>query len=408
MVLGETESQVSTSFGWKVVWAAFVVAVFSWGVGFYGPSVFLQTLHAAHGWTISTISAAITTPFLFSAVLITCLPETHQRFGVATTTQAGVALSVLGMLAWANVQQTWQLFPAALLSGAGWAATSGAAINAMVAPWFQKDRPRAMSLAFNGASLGGLVFTPLWSALIAQLGFPTAAAIISVAMGGVLWPVTAQFLRLKPNELESVSAGPAQPDHQRETARPMASRAALLRERRFVTMSAAFALGLFAQTGLFAHLVTRLAPEFGSNGAAWAISLTTVCAVAGRTMLGWALGNRDRRMAASVNFAVQASGTVLLMLGSGAPALICGCILFGLGVGNLTSLPPLIAQKEFPAAEVGRVVALLTAINQAAFAFAPVVLGALRDLDGGYALPFGATACVQVAAALVVIANRIR
>ena len=52
--------------------------------------------------------------------------------------------------------------------------------------------------------------------------------------------------------------------------------------------------------------------------------------------------------------------------------------------------------------------ALLTAINQAAFAFAPVVLGALRDLDGGYALPFGAAACVQAAAALVVIANRAR
>jgi hypothetical protein len=35
----------SSFFGWRVVWAAFVVAVFGWGVGFYGPSVFLQVLH---------------------------------------------------------------------------------------------------------------------------------------------------------------------------------------------------------------------------------------------------------------------------------------------------------------------------------------------------------------------------
>jgi len=49
-------------FGWKVVWVAFLVAVLGWGIGFYGPPVLLQTLHEAHGWPISTISAAIT-PF---------------------------------------------------------------------------------------------------------------------------------------------------------------------------------------------------------------------------------------------------------------------------------------------------------------------------------------------------------
>jgi MFS family permease len=408
MVLEEMKSQASGYLGWKVVRAAFLVAVFAWGVGFYGPSVFLQTLHADHGWSISIISIAITVHFLFSAVLVTCLPEAHQRFGVAGVTQAGVALSVLGMLAWANVQQPWQLFPAALLSGAGWAATSGAAIHAMVAPWFEKDRPKAISLAFNGASIGGLVFTPLWVALIALFGFSIAAAVISAAMLSVLWPVARQLLRPKPNNLDLTSNGSAKSDHQHERVTLPTSRASLLRDRRFVTISGAFALGLFAQVGLFAHFITRLTPELGSSGAAWAISLTTICAVAGRTLFGWVLGDRDRRVVASVNFALQACGTGLLTLGSGAPVLLCGCILFGLGVGNLTSLPPLIAQKEFAAGDVGRVVALITAINQAVFALAPAVLGALRDLEGGYKVAFGLAACAQIAASIIVIAYRSR
>jgi hypothetical protein len=287
----------------------------------------------------------------------------------------------------------------ALFSGAGWAATSGAAINAMVAPWFDRERPKALSLAFNGASIGGLVFTPLWVALIAQFGFPVASAIIGATMAAVLWPVTARSLRSRPNGLAPASAGSAPPDHRQDAGAPTRW-VDLLRDRRFITISGAFALGLFAQIGLFAHLLTRLTPEFGSSGAAWAISLTTVCAVAGRTMLGWVLGDGDRRMAALANFAIQACGTALLTLGSGARALLCGCILFGLGVGNLISLPPLIAQKEFAAGDIGRVVALTTATNQAVFAFAPAVLGFLRDLDGGYTLPFGVTA------SLIVIAHR--
>jgi MFS family permease len=383
------------SFGWTVAWAAFTVAVFSWGVGFYGPSVFLATLHAAHGWPIATVSSAITAHFLVSAVLVAWLPEAHRRFGLARVTQAGVALAAAGLLAWASARQPWQLFPAALVSGAGWAATSGAAINAMVAPWFDSERPKALSLAFNGASIGGLVFAPLWVALIAWFGFPAAAAIVGTAMTAVLWPLAGQVLRAKPGA--SAVRRPA--------ARPADSRRRLLCNPRFVTMSGAFALGLFAQIGLFSHLVTRLAPALGADGAAWAVSLATVCAVAGRTLLGRMLGDRDRRRAAALNFAVQACGTLMLAAAGGAPALLCGCILFGLGVGNLTSLPPLIAQRDFAPADVGRVVALATAVNQAVFAFAPVVFGALRDLQGGYALPFAAACLIQIAAALLVIAG---
>jgi MFS family permease len=396
MVLGEMTCQAPHFFGWKVVWAAFFVAVFSFGVGFYGPSVFLRTLHATRGWAISSISAAITLHFLLSGVLVTYLPEAHRRFGIARVTQAGIALAAIGIVAWANARQPWQLFPAALLSGMGWAATSGAAINAMVAPWFDSDRPKALSLAFNGSSVGGLVFTPLWVALIGEFGFVAAAVLIGTAMAVILLPVTERFLQSQPNGRAAVLA----------QSTSTLGRGALLRDYRFITISAAFALGLFAQVGLFAHLLTRLAPEFGSGGAAWAIGLATVCAVAGRTILGWLIGEGNRRHAAAVNFVMQACGTALLTVASGVPLLLCGCVLFGLGVGNLVSLPPLIIQREFPAGDVGRAVALTVAINQAVFAFAPSILGVLRDIEGSYTVPFAVVAGMQLAASLIVIAYR--
>jgi MFS family permease len=179
-----------------------------------------------------------------------------------------------------------------------------------------------------------------------------------------------------------------------------------VRDPRFVSIAAAFALGLFVQVGLFAHLVTRLAPQFGAGGAGWAVSLTAICAVLGRTLFGWLIGEHDRRRAAAGNFAVQSVGILLLALGDGVPALIAGCILFGFGVGNLVSLPPLLIQREFAAADVAKAVALTVAINQAVFAFAPAVLGALRDLAGGYALPFTLAAMIQLSAAAIVVARR--
>jgi hypothetical protein len=100
---------------------------------------------------------------------------------------------------------------------------------------------------------------------------------------------------------------------------------------------------------------------------------------------------------------MQAMGSSLLAFGDGMPILVLGCVLFGLGVGNLVSLPPLITQQEFRPADVGTVVALMTAINQAVFAFAPAIFGGLRDLGGSYIAAFLAAAVVQMAAAAIVL-----
>jgi hypothetical protein len=121
-------------FGWKVVATAFVVATFTFGVGYYGPSIFLNILHQQRGWSVFVVAWAITLHFLVSAILVAWLPEAHHRFGIALTTFVGIAALAFGMLCWSVALAPWQLFAAAAVTGTGWAATSGAAIIAMVSP----------------------------------------------------------------------------------------------------------------------------------------------------------------------------------------------------------------------------------------------------------------------------------
>jgi cyanate permease len=99
----------------------------------------------------------------------------------------------------------------------------------------------------------------------------------------------------------------------------------------------------------------------------------------------------------------QACGVACLALGANTIVLLFGSILFGLGIGNLVSLPPLIAQQEFTRDDVPRVVALVTAVNQAVFAFAPLIFGLLREMSDGYALPFMVAVAFQLLAGIVVV-----
>lgn len=393
-------------FGWKVVAAAFTAALFAYGAGLYGPSVFLHALQALHGWTIAIISAAITMQFLFSAAMVAFLADAHRRFGVAAVTRAGTVAFCLGLVGWGLASTPWHLFAAALLTGAGYATMSGAGIIAMVSPWFERQRPAALSHAFNGASLSGVIFVPLWTILIDRLGLTAAAITVSAAMLVVLWSLAGRYLRPTPDAMGLAPDGAPMPRVGTEPqARPPRPFRALIFEHRFITLSAAFAMALFAQIGLITHLITRLAPEVGEGIAAFAVSLATACAVVGRLLLAGSIGAANRRFVAAANFAMQGCGAMLLAFGSGLVPLLGGCVLLGLGVGNIVSLPPLIAQVEFDRADVPRVMSLVTAVNQALFAFAPAVIGALHDAVGNYAVPFAFAAAVLFMAGVVIFAG---
>jgi MFS family permease len=143
------------------------------------------------------------------------------------------------------------------------------------------------------------------------------------------------------------------------------------------------ALGLFAQIGLLAHLFSLLVPALGAQLAGFAAGGATAAAILGRTLAGWLMPARaDRRLFGCANYVVQILGSLTLFSAAGdnIPLLLLGVVLFGAGIGNTTSLPPMIAQAEFSKEDVSRVVPLIVAVGQGTYAFAPAVFGFIREL----------------------------
>ena len=126
--------QDNTFFGWQLVAASFVLAVFGWGVGFYGPPIYQQTVVQRTGWSVALVSAAVTLHFLVGAAAVANLPRLYGLSGIPAVTFTGAILLAIGVVGWSVVDQPWQLFAAALLSGTGWVAMGAAAMNAIIAP----------------------------------------------------------------------------------------------------------------------------------------------------------------------------------------------------------------------------------------------------------------------------------
>jgi MFS family permease len=397
-------------YGWRIVAAVFVLATFGWGVGFYGPPIFLHAVIETRGWPLALVSTAVTVHFVFGALVVANLPNLYGRFGISAVTKTGCIALAMGTIGWAIARQPWQLFLATLLSGAGWATMGAAAVNAVVAPWFVKARPAALASAYNGASIGGVVFSPLWVAAIGLLGFADAAVAIGLVMVATIWVLADVYFSKKPEDLALATDGNAPGALAASVISPLVKPLpgnALWRDRSFITLAGGMALGLFAQIGLLAHLFSLLVPALGVQVAGLAASAASASAIVGRTLFGWLMPiGADRRLFASASYVVQIVGSLAFLFAAGqnVPLLLLGVVLFGFGIGNGTYLPPLIAQVEFVKDDVARVVPMIVAVSQGTYAFAPAVFGLIRELapQAGATTPATAPYLFLTAAAIQV------
>ncbi|HRD75660.1 MAG TPA: MFS transporter [Hyphomicrobiaceae bacterium] len=381
----------------KVLALAFATAVVGWGFSVYGPAVLLGMLKDTAGWSLAGISAAISLHYLVGALLVMWLPEVHARIGLVSSIRIGIVAATIGLIAWSAAWSVYAMLPAAVLTGVGWALLGAATVNALVAPSFDRDRPKALALAFNGATLAGVIFTPLLVAANSALGQIRGYAIVALTASIVLLGLVVML----GSDLSS-----RDPTHSPPSMPPRLTIGELMSERRFVSLAIATCLGVFAQIGILTHLFARLVQPLGATGASLAVSMASIGVVVGRSLFAEAFQRSDRRLVGVAGFLLQIPGALALAFGSSTPVLAAGALVLGLAAGPVSSLGAVVAQSEFEARDVPRVVALVTSINQIGLAGAPLAVGLIAEVAGGYLTSYCALAAVMALGALSLLIGR--
>ena len=390
--------------GWRVVALAFLVASFSWGLGFYGLGIYLVVLRDRFGWSAADIASAITVYYVLGAALtFFFVGRAFDRYGVRRVVAVGALALAASVAALRLASELWHVHALFALMSIGWATMSGAAVNIIVAPWFDRRRGFAVSLAMNGASAGGLVMAPLLIFLIDRFGFAAALGLVAALTLLILLPLVALIAREKRPDEHDRDDEPVWSARQAAQAAPPFNARTILLEPKFITISAPFALALVAQVDFLTHQVAFLEPMTGTVTAGRVVSLTTFAAIVGRLATGLFVDRVDRRVVSCGNFLVQVLAMAVLIATASLPMLVIGCALFGLALGNVTSLPALIVQQEFPKRDFARIVSMVVAINQFAFAFGPALLGWLQQPDGSYTRALVACLVMEGAAAVIVL-----
>ncbi|MFP6826433.1 MAG: MFS transporter [Pseudohongiellaceae bacterium] len=409
-------------YGWKIVAAILVLLTFSSGLSFYNHAIYLNVLAARPVFTVQSVSVAVSIFFFSGGISGLGVARWVQDFDPRWCICTGAILSFIALTVLAYVNSVWQLYLVYAVFGMGFSASSLIPATTLVTRWFRKRRAMALSIASTGLSLGGVILTPLSVLMVESLTFETAAPLMGVLyLIGVI-PVALIWLRPDPTamglSIDGERVGPiiqisgaaenlgSSVDKKVDVSLDGLTFKQARSGRFFWGVASGYIFLMMAQVGGIAHQFGLAREQLTESQTAIAIAILPVASIVGRLIGGWIVDQMSIRAFAIFMMVLQGLSLSLLATGVNAVTLCLGLGLFGVTVGNLLMLQPLLIAEAFGVRDYARIFSVANLLSSWGTAAGPAVLGFVYAMNQNlYSLPYTVAAMAAALGLLLFLAG---
>ena len=379
---------------WWVVAGVFLVLMVSSGFGFYNLSVYMNALADERSFAVGELSGAIAVMFVASGVSGMVVARLMERVDVRWVMVAGAAIAGTSLAAVGAAQEIWHVWLLYALFGVGNSGISLIPGTTLVTRWFPgANRSVALSVASTGLSTGGIVLTPACAGVIHHLGIGAAMPWFGAFQFVVIVPIALWLVRSWPDEARASAPPPP--------GEPVRS---ALGSRFFLATTAAYVLILGTQVGAVAHLFNHVQRMTDHVVASLAVSVMAGVSIVGRLLGGVVVTTFPILAFTLLNVAGQSLGMVAIAYADSEVTALAGAAVFGVTVGNLLMLQPLIVVQAFGVGRYPRLYAVAHAATTLGVAGGPLAMGLLHDAFD-YRVAFLAAALTSGVAFFVFLAG---
>lgn len=394
--------------GWRVVGGVFGLMAIACGLGFYNASVYLQVMVADRGISVVAASGASATFFVTFGLAGVPISRWLTGRDPRPVILAGGVVGGVALLGLTSATAAPQLYASFAVFGLAFAAVSFVPGTTLVTRWFVRRRALALTVATTGLSVGGIVITPLSASAIERSGLEVVGPWLALGWTVGIWLVTWAAIRPSPQAVGLEPDGDPRPEDGAVPVTGMAPGAAY-RTRTFRYLTAGASLMMLTQIGALAHLYPIGVERADAATGALAVTTVAVASIVGRFAGVWVLRHLDALRFMTLLGVFQALAMGLLAVEAGAVGVLVAVAVFGLAVGNLLVLIPVVIVESFGGAHYPSIYAMIQLVSTVGIAAGPILFGAARQASGGYGAGALAAAVVSlVSAAVLVAASRAR
>jgi len=379
-------------YGWWIVGASFVVALYVAGVVFYGFTAIFEPIASELGWSYTQISLAASIRGLEMGLIAPIIGVLVDRYGPRRLIFGGASIAALGLFFLSRTTSLATFYGAFVLIAIGMSCCSQTVLVTAVTNWFHRKVGIASGIAISGFGSGGVLILVI-NRLIVVYEWRMTLLILAVGMLATVLPLSLLF-RHKPEQYGYL------PDGEARSAVTFDNGSAtlptikvdirvkqVLKSRAFWHIAVAFT----CYTMLVSSIVTHVMPYLSSIGidrstAGLVATFVPLMSICGRVGFGW-LGDRiNRRLVAAGTFTMMVFGS--LFFGYAATAgiwlLVPFLILFGIGFGGSNILRPSLTTEFLGRANFGTFFGLIIGINMIGNILGPFMAGLAFDNWGSY------------------------
>jgi predicted MFS family arabinose efflux permease len=393
---------------WSVAAVAFIALIGA--AGFRStPSVMLEPLHAEFGWSLGTISAAVSVNLLLYGLTAPFAAALMAKFGIRRVAAVALGLVALGsgLTIWMN--SSWQLMLCwGVLVGLGTGSLALGFVATITGRWFVKHRGLVTGVLTAGGATGNLVFLPVLSRITEAHGWRTAALTVT-AVALLVVPLILWRLRDHPQDLGVTALGgltdpPAKPAGNAARTALTALRDAA-KTRAFWLLAGGFAICGATTNGLVGTHFIPAAHDHGmpTTTAASLLALVGVFDIVGTIASGWLTDRVDSRILLGGYYALRGLSLLVLpsiLAATAHPSMLVFILFYGLDW--VATVPPTVTLcREYFGAAGPVVFGWVFASHQFGAAIAATAAGLVRDQLGAYTWAwYGAGALALLASLL--------
>jgi predicted MFS family arabinose efflux permease len=365
--------------GWRIVAVFAITQTIGYGTLYYAFAVLLHPIARDLHTSVTTVTGALTTAVLTSAIMAVPVGRWLDRHGGRAVLTAGALAGAALLVAWSQIHTVWQLYAVFAGLGAAMSMALYEPATAVIVSWFDPARrPRALLTMIVVAGFASTIFMPLTGLLNDRYGWRTTLLVLAAGYAAVAVPLHALVVRRPPLRR---SANPRASAAERRTLVRTA-----LRDSRFWCLAVAFVAHGAAMSTMTVHLVGFLTSEgHPATFAATVAGLLGLLSVTGRLVLTAAQRRvRLHRVVAAV-FVVQAAASLSMpLLADSRAGTILAVTAFGLGFGIASLATPQLLADRYGTTAYASIAGTLATPVTLAKAGAPLAAAALLGATGGY------------------------
>ncbi|MCY1722720.1 MFS transporter [Prolixibacteraceae bacterium Z1-6] len=358
------------------------------GISFYGLPFFFDFWVDDFGWSRTTITSGNAVGKLVIALFAFVSGWVIDRFGPRRVMLFGIVLGGVALVGLGNMTWLWQFYFFYFVSSMAYMTAGPLPNQVLISRWFVTSRGKAMGFAYIGIGVGGMFVPQIARLLNVNFGWHTSLMLLGLLMVVVAFPMI-WFVKDNP-EIVNVTS---------RSDEPKIPFMEVLKRRNVYLLLIGSMCSIGAVAGTSQHLKLFLSTDLGFSQeiAANMFSMILGSSIIGRILMGWLSDKFPKKYVMILIYSLVAGSIPLLYFASGSPALlyVFGFV-FGVGLGGDYMIIPLMAAELFGVKILGRIMGVIITADVLGEAFAPVLVGYIRDQSGSYTNGFTALIILAV------------